>query len=479
MGLRNKYLLVLNGIIMAMWIMYTAWSLRATEQQFMKAEVNSLKHLSIGLGLLVEHQLENHETVESLQEEMASLLPHRTGLDIMIIDTSFIVKMATQEELIGKKWFEEAIRDVLNGRGSLFEVVVTEDGHLHEGRRAIDASIAVRAPSGKITYAIHVARWLDHLSGALNAQLVSHSLFALAMLIIVGVAVNLLTYHIILRPLTFMDRRLRESGWLSSHPELKGGNELEQLQAALDDAMTRIDHHTTDLHEKLKRSERLAVIGQMTAMLAHEIRNPLHIVRGTAETIARRYPKSDEFVADINEEVDRVERLIEELLDYTRQIPPRLDNIDTGAMLERVVDRVSKSLPSSEGLESCPLIRTDASNVTLKADPVMLEQALTNLLLNAVEASPPDNPIEMTVREHPSKGVVFEVLDCGTGIAEEDLAKTMDPFFTRKARGTGLGLAIVDKTANLHGGHISLSKRVSGGTKATLMIPQPREKVLH
>ena len=176
MSLNLKYLLVLNGIILAMWTLYTVWSLRETEQQFMKAEVSSIKHLAIGLGLLVEHQIEKNDPVEGLQEEIESLLPHKTGLDIMIIDSSFKVRVATQAGNIGKKWYEEVIKDVLNGKTSPFEVVVTEE---------------------------------DHLSGALNKQLVSHGLFALAMLMIIGLMVNLLTYRIILRPLRVMNNHLK------------------------------------------------------------------------------------------------------------------------------------------------------------------------------------------------------------------------------------------------------------------------------
>lgn len=471
MSLRNKYLLVLNGIITAMWIMYTASSLRETEQQFMNAEVSSIKHLAIGLGLLAEHQLEAHETVTGLQREIGSLLPHKTGLDIIIVDAAYNVKMATDARLIGTRWYEETIRNVLEGRSAKGEVLVKRGEHLHVDRRVIDATIAVRSPTGEITHAVHVARWLDHLSGALHHQLLSHGLFALAMLVIIGVAVNLLTYRIILRPLRDMNARLQESGWLSIHPELQGGSELAQLQGVLNDALTRIHHHTSDLHAKLKRSEKLAVIGKLAAMLAHEIRNPLHIVRGTAETIGRRFPESREFADDIREEVDRVERLIEELLDYSRDTPLRVERVDADALLETVADRVRRTIAKPQR-RTLPPMRIEAADIRLEADPVLLEQALTNLLINAVEASPSGEPITLRAEKTSDGRVLFEIMDNGQGISEGDLARSMDPFFTRKARGTGLGLAIVDKISDLHGGDVSLSRRPEGGTRARLTLPQ-------
>lgn len=436
----------------------------------MKAEVSSIKHLAIGIGLLVEHHLKNHEPVENLQEEMASLLPHRTGLDIMVVDKSFNVVMATQEHLVGTQWFEETIRDVLHGQRESFEVVVTQGEHLHVNRRVIDATIAVRSPSGEITHAIHVARWLDHLSGALNHQLASHALFALAMLVIIGVAVNFLTYKIILRPLRLMNTRLNESGWLSNHPELKGGSELDQLQAVLNGALQRIDHHTTSLNKKLKRSERLAVIGRMASMLAHEIRNPMHIIRGSAETISRRFPQSGEFAKDIKEEVDRVERLIEELLEYSRDTPLRLEDVDAVSLLTTVVERVKKMFSAQNA--SFPQIRIHAADMEFSADPVMLEQALANLLINAVEATRSEHPITMRVENLLNERIRFVIIDSGQGMSDDELQRSMEPFFTRKARGTGLGLAIVDKVSDLHGGTLALKRRKEGGTEVNLVIPK-------
>ena len=104
-SLQTKFLLVLNGMILAVWCMYAAWTLHKTEEQFMKAEVSSIEHLALGLELLVEHHLTTHRSVEGLQDEIESLLAHQAGLDIMLIDSAFIVKAATQRERIGKKWF--------------------------------------------------------------------------------------------------------------------------------------------------------------------------------------------------------------------------------------------------------------------------------------------------------------------------------------------------------------------------------------
>lgn len=466
-SLKAKYLLVLNGVILSMWTLYAAWNLHKTESQFMRAEMNSIKHLAIGLGLLVEHHIERHGTVQGLQDEIESLLPHKSGLDIMLIDNSFTVRLATQKDRIGTKWFENKIGEVFRGG---HDVVVTDTEHFHAGRRAVDITVPVRDASGRVVMAIHMARWLDNISEALNSQLVFHGVFALAMLLVVGASVNFLTYRIVLRPLRSMNDALVESGWMSSHPELVSGNEIEKVQAALDDAIKKVNRHTTDLEQRLKRSERLAVIGQMASALAHEIRNPLHIVRGTAETLVRRLPESDEFATDIKEEVDRVERLIEELLQYARQANPLLEEIDVKTLLESVRERVRKSSTLSPAADPDLILDIDSPSITLKADPVMLEQALSNLVINAFEASPNKEPVQLIAYSLPDGDVVFEVLDSGTGISEEDLKVATEPFFTRKSRGTGLGLAVVEKIADSHEGSFTLCRRPNRGTRAVFRV---------
>jgi signal transduction histidine kinase len=475
MSLRTKYLLVLNSVILSMWTVYAAWSLHKTEEQFIKAEINSIKHLGIGLKLLAEHHFETHGTMDGLQDEIESLLPEQSGLDIMIIDDSFIVRLATQKDRIGKRWLEEDIRKVF--LNNLDVIVMDNEHHYHGKRRAIDITAGIRDISGKTVFVVHVARWLDHLSGALNTQLISHGLFAFAILLAVGTVVSLLTYVIVLRPLHAMNTELRESGWLSRHPELKSGNEIQKVQVALHDAISCIALHTNDLQNQLKRSERLAVIGQMSAVLAHEIRNPLHIVRGTAETMLRRHPENLEFTTDIKEEVDRVERLIEELLHYTRQASPKIEKFEAKILLENVRNRIQKSVAVSETCGQPPNIKIESEKVIVSADPVMLEQALTNLVMNALDASSSGELIMITASSLVQGEVVFEVSDSGTGIAKEDLEKAIEPFFTRKSRGTGLGLAVVEKIADLHNGSFSLSRRKNGGTRAVLRVPKGSKAV--
>jgi signal transduction histidine kinase len=452
-----------------MWAIYAAWNLQKTEEQFMKAEMGSIEHLGLGLALLMEHHIETHGTIDGLQDEIASLHPDESGLDIMLIDNRYIVRLANQKDRIGKVWFEDKIEEIFRGHR---KIVVADKGHHHAGRRAIDITVGVRDSSGNVVLALHLARWLDHLSGALGNLLISHGLFAVAMLLVVGAAVNLLTYFIVLRPLRAMNEELNQSGWLSSHPELKGGNEIERVQAALKDAIGQVNRHTSDLQERLKHSERLAVIGQMGAVMAHEIRNPLHIVRGTAETMLRRFPECTEFAVDIKEEVDRVAWLIDELLHSTRQAEPSLEEVDVPTTLENVRNRVQKLSIFPENGSDCYPIEIDSEEICVEADPVMLEQALTNLVVNAVEASPNGSAVQMRAHGDAEGDIIFEIIDSGTGIAEEDITRATEPFFTRKARGTGLGLAVVEKIADLHGGSFALQRRKSGGTRAIFRVPK-------
>ena len=157
-----------------------------------------------------------------------------------------------------------------------------------------------------------------------------------------------------------------------------------------------------------------------------------------------------------------------ELLESTRPVDLSLELVEPKELLERVRRRgVVPEQAGSGGTESCR-IEVDVGTEPVFADPLLLEQALLNLLTNSFEAS--GAPIELRA-EPEGQGVFrFSVLDRGTGIAEKDLSQVSEPFFTSKSSGTGLGLTVVQRVAELHEGTIELRRRPGGGTEAILRI---------
>jgi signal transduction histidine kinase len=180
-------------------------------------------------------------------------------------------------------------------------------------------------------------------------------------------------------------------------------------------------------------------------------------------------------VDDIVEEVDRIERLVRELLDYTSPVALSIEPIDPQELLERVMCRgCSLRNGGTCGAKGCSVsVADDAPQVF--GDPVLLEQVLINLLTNACESGP--GPVDLRAERDPDGGARLSVLDRGCGIPDAETALVFEPFYTRKATGTGLGLPMVQRIAELHRGFIQLEPRAGGGTIASLHIPaQPQRE---
>ena len=223
------------------------------------------------------------------------------------------------------------------------------------------------------------------------------------------------------------------------------------------------------IEERLLQSEKLATAGQLAAGIAHEIGTPLGIARGRAElALARLGPDHAQAPAQrvIIDEMDRVTRLIGQLLDYVRPSPAEARAVDVAAALERVA-----TLLGPQAGERGVVLAADAPAAlrAVRADPDHVQQILVNLVMNALDACRRGGRVELRARTGPGGAVVIEVADDGPGIPPEIRAHVFDPFFTTKKRGqgTGLGLWIVAQLVRSHGGEIELGDPAGGAATGT------------
>jgi signal transduction histidine kinase len=173
------------------------------------------------------------------------------------------------------------------------------------------------------------------------------------------------------------------------------------------------------------------------------------------------------FTDDIKAEVDRVDQLIRELLQYTRPLDLEFRDIEVRDLLEDVRARVARAR-EQQGQPNCP-VEVSTESKTFRGDPVLLEQSFENLVANACDAAAPDGHV--VIRERAAAdGSVVTVRDSGPGIAAEDLNHVFEPFFTRKAAGTGLGLSVAQRIIELHGGELELANHPEGGVVATVRL---------
>ena len=228
---------------------------------------------------------------------------------------------------------------------------------------------------------------------------------------------------------------------------------------------------------EVRRSERLVALGQLTAGLAHELRNPLGTMKSSAELLARNVPAENvlakEMAGFITEEVDRLNSLITRFLEFARPHQTRLDKGDISALLDRVISRFERE--RSSGTPAVSVYRNYSPDVPpIAFDAELLERVFYNLITNAAQASSAGGAV--TVKTKPMKnegeeGVEISVIDRGSGIDPKNLENIFNPFFTTKGDGVGLGLAIVSKIIDEHGGQITVESTLGEGSVFHVYLP--------
>ena len=225
-----------------------------------------------------------------------------------------------------------------------------------------------------------------------------------------------------------------------------------------------------------RRSERLAALGQLTAGLAHELRNPLGTIRASAEMLAGKVAQGDavasELAGFISSEVDRTNSLITRFLDFARPLKLRR----APANLNEVIDKALAELERHQA----PIRVTMYKNYSPEIPPFLLDRELMqlvlyNLVLNAAQATPQGGAVTVKTRLL-GEDVEIAVIDRGEGIERKHLESIFNPFFTTKPDGVGLGLAIVSKIVDEHGGKIVIESEPSKGSVFRVFLPFDRSE---
>lgn len=222
--------------------------------------------------------------------------------------------------------------------------------------------------------------------------------------------------------------------------------------------------------------ESLAQIGELSAGVAHELRNSLATQRGYLSLIEKN-PQGEgvsEYLAEIRHESDHLQRVLEDFLSFARPGSVRAQEIDVAALAHRAAN--DPSLGEAAVRVDIQKKSTDTTETIVLGDPQLLERALRNLLSNAVEAQKEigrTEPVLIQVSAD-DRGVLLTVDDHGPGVAKEARDKLFDPFFSRRSGGVGMGLALTRRIVLLHSGRIEIINRAEGGARATVWIPSGR-----
>jgi PAS domain S-box-containing protein len=220
--------------------------------------------------------------------------------------------------------------------------------------------------------------------------------------------------------------------------------------------------------ERLAHQAALARVGQMAAVVAHEVRNPLAGIKGAVQVLmSRRSGDHSELpvMRDIVARIDALSELINDLMVFARPRPPRLAVVELHAIVADAITIVRRD-PSAHGVQ----IEVEGDDVSISADGELVRATVLNLLLNAAQAMAGNGRITVRTSHHDHE-VRIQIRDTGPGIPVEIREQIFEPFFTTKARGGGLGLPIARRTAELHGGSLTLECPAAGGTIVTMTLP--------
>jgi two-component system NtrC family sensor kinase len=354
--------------------------------------------------------------------------------------------------------------------------------------------------------AVVVAVGMDALRRVQRQSRQAALIFAAAAVLLLAVGLDLLARRYVHRPLAAVLRTMARAsaGDLAARAPLvradeigevaKGLNEMldrmagfnETLQAEVARATAELRAANRELLEaaqrlfaarrELARSQRLALAGQMAASVAHQVGTPLNVISGYVQMLRAKQEDGSpdaERLRTIQEQIDRVTTIVQSLLDQTRRPQLALRPLAPGELLEGLADLVRPSLVGRGidlGVDVAPGLPT------VGADLVQLEQALLNLVSNAVDAMPDGGRLSLGARPD-GDGVALVVTDSGAGILPDALTRVFEPLYTTKppGKGTGLGLPILREIVEAHGGTVRLESRAGEGTTAVVRLPPAPE----
>ena len=266
----------------------------------------------------------------------------------------------------------------------------------------------------------------------------------------------------------------------------------EAAQAALatqTEHLLRANTQLVEIKDKLARSERLATVGQLVASVAHEVGTPLHSIAWHVEALAEEpgvTPEMQKRIGIVEEQLNRVVRIIQDLLSSTRQRKPE----PTWYPAERLIEPVMALMEPGYHAKGVALVSEVAPSLLVWADAEKIHQVLVNLLTNALAATGAEGRVTVTAAMRPASVdereraactgrsdldtvVTLVVADSGCGMPREDVERAFQPFFTTKAigKGTGLGLFLSRETVVAHGGQLTLESELGTGTTVTVVLP--------
>lgn len=325
---------------------------------------------------------------------------------------------------------------------------------------------------------------VDYSMASLEKRLYGSSqFFSLSMLVMISlltVGVVLIFQRFVRRPLKLIANKMAlvEAGDFAVQIEPSHDDEVGRLAESFNSMVERLRQAQVELqtyhYQQMERADRLASVGEMSAGIAHEIKNPLAAISGAITVLADDFPAEDprrEVVSKVLEQINRLDRVVTDLLYFGKPGKPAFDWVDVNDLLKKTLFFVAQH-PEARDVHKVQELTRNLPPVWV--DEKQLQQVFFNIIINAIQAMKSGGTllIQTDLQEQEGKTLVRILIgDSGPGIPAEELDKIFTPFYTTKTQGTGLGLAICRQLMEQQGGTIKVSSRVGEGTRVSISLP--------
>ncbi len=436
----------------------------------------------------IEHSLSN-AMLQGKSKEVQNILEAVGGYhnikEVKIFSPNGVILKASKRWLIGRKvdastqkWFlaDKFKKPIKRREEGIFSVLfpIENDARCHH----------CHGTTVKLNGILAVDVSMELLQAKVGELSKTMFLWAFGVTAILAVSLSLFLTFLVSNPIQELIATMeRAERGLEARVEVKTYDDIGRLGEAFNSLLTKLERARRRVeryhYEQMKRADRLASIGEMAAGIAHEIKNPLAGIAGVIQVL-----KKDQSVGDpkrivldeVLSQVDRMDKAVRNLLSFARPPEPKMTLVDinelTGKLLDFLAPQFAKNSIVAE--------RKLAPGLPwLTLDPDLMQQALINIALNAIQAMPDGGKFLVETRAVKPSGdnpglVTIEFTDTGKGIIAENLSRIFNPFFTTRQQGTGLGLSITQRIIEQHGGDINVISTPGKGTIFNISLPYPQ-----
>lgn len=487
MSFRARLMLLLTSFLLLtilLVLLLDTWAQKRAAEEVLQQSAQVKDAMNQGfsdfaqaLGLAIK----NLNTERFLYEQMATGDIHLpdTVQHIIVADEYGAVRDATLKELNGKyipvpetESIQEAPGDPVEGEVEIHGGQLKTYDIPFMSTKGLFWIVIVTNPqaiTNKIDDASHtLASRTRDLSNVRLLATTGLLMFALAIAVTIGWSFT--------RPIQRLASSARRvaAGELDFQVDVERRDEVGQLAGTFNEMIAGLKSKR-ELEEKLNNAERQAAIGRLTQAVAHEIRNPLNVINLSIDHVATKYAPEDvrkreqftRILSTIRDEVARLKRLVNDLLNYGRPARLAVETVDMRRLIDETIALV-RPQADEQGVEVT--LEGDASPAEIRGDRERLKSCFSNIAINALQAMPGGGRLHARV-EKLDGAVEVEVSDTGVGISDEALGKIFEPYFSTKQAGFGLGLAVTKAIIEEHQGSIEVRSQPQRGTTFTVMLP--------